>query len=36
MMFANAELFEEGVSEAEHDQMRQASRAEDESDEPEP
>jgi hypothetical protein len=28
-------MFEEGVSEAEHDQMRQASRAEEESDEPE-
>jgi hypothetical protein len=29
-------MFEEGVSEAEHDQMRQASRAEEKSDEPEP
>jgi hypothetical protein len=29
-------MFEEGVSEAEHDQMRQASRADEESDEPEP
>jgi hypothetical protein len=29
-------MFEEGVSEAEHDQMRQAFRAEEESDEPEP
>jgi hypothetical protein len=28
-------MFEEGVSEAEHDQMRQASRADKESDEPE-
>jgi hypothetical protein len=28
-------MFEEGVSEAEHDQMRQASRADEESDEPE-
>ena len=31
----SAQMFEEGVSEAEHDQMRQASRAEEESDEPE-
>jgi hypothetical protein len=29
-------MFEEGVSEAEHDQMRQASRADEQSDEPEP
>jgi hypothetical protein len=29
-------MFEEGVSEAEHDQMRQASRAQEESDETEP
>jgi hypothetical protein len=29
-------MFEEGVSEAEHDQMRQASRAEEKSDETEP
>jgi hypothetical protein len=29
-------MFEEGVSEAEHDQMRQASQADEESDEPEP
>jgi hypothetical protein len=28
-------MFEEGVTEAEHDQMRQASRADEESDEPE-
>ena len=28
-------MFEEGVSEAEHDQMRQASRADEQSDEPE-
>jgi hypothetical protein len=28
-------MFEEGVTEAEHDQMRQASRAEEKSDEPE-
>jgi hypothetical protein len=28
-------MFEEGISEAEHDQMRQASRADQESDEPE-
>jgi hypothetical protein len=32
----SAQLFEEGVSEAEHDQMRQASRAQEETDEPEP
>jgi hypothetical protein len=32
----SAQLFEEGVSEAEHDQMRQASRLDEESDEPEP
>ena len=32
----SAQLFEEGVSEAEHDQMRQASRADEQSDEPEP
>jgi len=31
----STQLFEEGVSEAEHDQMRQASRAEEKSDEPE-
>jgi hypothetical protein len=31
----SAQMFEEGVSEAEHDQMRQASRADQESDEPE-
>jgi hypothetical protein len=29
-------MFEEGVTEAEHDQMRQASKADEESDEPEP
>jgi hypothetical protein len=29
-------MFEEGVTEAEHDQMRQASRADEESDESEP
>jgi hypothetical protein len=29
-------MFEEGVTEAEHDQMRQASRADEESDEREP
>jgi hypothetical protein len=29
-------MFEEGVSEAEHNQMRQASRADEQSDEPEP
>jgi hypothetical protein len=29
-------MFEEGVTEAEHDQMRQASRAQEESDEAEP
>jgi hypothetical protein len=28
-------MFEEGVNEAEHDQMRQASRADETSDEPE-
>src|SRR5207237_9923889 len=32
----SAQMFEEGVTEAEHDQMRQASRAEEQSDEPEP
>ena len=32
----SAQMFEEGISEAEHDQMRQASRADRESDEPEP
>ncbi len=32
----SAQLFEEGVSEAEHDQMRQASRADEKSDEREP
>jgi hypothetical protein len=32
----SAQLFEEGVSEAEHDQMRRAARAEAKSDEPEP
>jgi hypothetical protein len=32
----SAQLFEEGVTAAEHDQMRQASRAEEKSDEPEP
>jgi hypothetical protein len=32
----SAQMFEEGVTEAEHDQMRQASRADRESDEPEP
>src|SRR6267378_6240492 len=32
----SAQMFEEGVTEAEHDQMRQASRAQEESDEPEP
>ena len=31
----SAQLFEEGVSEAEHDQMRQASQADEQSDEPE-
>ena len=31
----SAQMFEEGVNEAEHDQMRQASRAEEESDETE-
>ena len=29
-------MFEEGVNEAEHDQMRQASRADEQSDELEP
>jgi hypothetical protein len=32
----SAQMFEEGVTEAEHDQMRQASRADEQSDEPEP
>jgi len=32
----SAQMFEEGVTEAEHDQMRQASRADEKSDEPEP
>ena len=32
----SAQMFEEGVTEAEHDQMRQASRADEESDETEP
>src|ERR1700724_1402484 len=32
----SAQLFEEGVSEAEHDQMRRAARADEKSDEPEP
>ena len=32
----SAQMFEEGVSEAEHDQMRQATRADEESDEPNP
>src|SRR5882672_10929184 len=31
-----AQMYEEGVTEAEHDQMRQASRADEKSDEPEP
>src|SRR6266404_9760839 len=31
----SAQMFEAGVSEAEHDQMRQASRADEQSDEPE-
>jgi hypothetical protein len=31
----SAQMFEEGISEAEHDQMRQASRADENSDEPE-
>ena len=31
----SAQMFEEGISEAEHDQMRQASRADEKSDEPE-
>ena len=32
----SAQLFEEGVTEAEHDQMRQASRADEKNDEPTP
>jgi len=32
----SAQMFEEGVNEAEHDQMRQASRADEKSDESEP
>ena len=32
----SAQMFEEGVNEAEHDQMRQASRADEQSDELEP
>src|SRR5437667_6273337 len=32
----SAQMFEEGVTEAEHDQLRQASRADEKSDEPEP
>jgi len=32
----SAQMCEEGVTEAEHDQMRQASRADEKSDEPEP
>ena len=32
----SAQMFEEGVTEAEHDQMRQASRSDDRSDELEP
>src|ERR1700730_17050350 len=32
----SAQMFEEGIREAEHDQMRQASRSDEESDEPEP
>jgi hypothetical protein len=32
----SAQMFEEGVSEGEYDQMRQASRADEDSDEPEP
>ena len=32
----SAQMFEEGITEAEHDQMRQASRADEESDESEP
>jgi hypothetical protein len=32
----SAQMFEEGISEAEHDQMRQASRADEQSDESEP
>ena len=31
----SAQMFEEGITEAEHDQMRQASRADEQSDEPE-
>src|SRR6266853_6780453 len=32
----SAQIFEEGINEAEHDQMRQASRSDEQSDEPEP
>src|SRR5882757_7092257 len=32
----SAQMFEDGVSETEHDQMRQASRADEKNDEPEP
>jgi hypothetical protein len=32
----SAQMFEEGISEAEHDQMRRAAEAEEKSDEPEP
>lgn len=32
----SAQMFEEGISEAEHDQMRQASTADETNDEPEP
>jgi len=32
----SAQMFEEGISEAEHDQMRRATEAEEKSDEPEP
>jgi hypothetical protein len=32
----SAQMFEKGVSEAEHDQMRQVSRADEKNDEPEP
>jgi hypothetical protein len=32
----SAQMFEEGVTEAEHDQMRQASRADEQSDDEEP
>jgi hypothetical protein len=32
----SAQMFEEGVTEAEHDQMRQAAKTEEKSDEPEP